>query len=128
MGRDVGLERKKPQQPFGKGVQRLNLEAAGVLDRAREQLPREDEVVRTRRVRAAIDDRLRQGVVAEACPEREFAEHAVGHVGRRRLGVSEAQDLRGRRSIEQQPEHALCEDMGLAAAGVGGDPGRCFRI
>ncbi len=128
MGWDIGLERKEPQQPLGEGVQRLNLEAAGALDGAREQLPREDEVARTRRVRAALDDRLREGVVAEARPERELAEHAIGHVGRRRLGVSEAQDLRRRRSVEQQPQHALCEDMGLAAAGVGGDPGRCFRI
>ena len=128
MGRDISLEGKEAQQALGEGVQRLNLEAARALDGAREQLPREDEVARTRRVRAALDDRLRQGAVAEARPLRELAEHAIGHVGGRCLGVSKAQDLRWRRSVEQQPQHALCEDMGLAAAGVGGDPGRCLRI
>ena len=102
MGRDISLERKEAQQALGEGVQRLNLEAARGLDGAREQLPREDEVVRTRRVRAALDDRFRQRAVAEARPLREFAEHAVGHVGGRRLGISEAQDLRRRRSVEQQ--------------------------
>ena len=61
MGWDVRLEGKEPQQPLGEGVQRLNLEAARALDGAREQLPREDELARTRRVRAALDDRLRQG-------------------------------------------------------------------
>ena len=49
----------------------------------------------------------------------ELGEDALGHVGRRRLGVSEAQDLRRRRSIEQEPQHPLRQDMGLAAAGVG---------
>ena len=85
-------------------------------------------LARTRRVRAALDNCLRQGAVAEARPLRELAEHAIGHVGGRRLGVSEAEDLRRRRPVEQQAQDALCEDMGLAAAGVGGDPGRCLRI
>ena len=59
MRRDIRLEGKEPQQALGEGVQRLNLEAAGALDGAGEQLPREDEVARTRRVRAALDDRFR---------------------------------------------------------------------
>ena len=61
MGRDVGLEGKEPEQPLGEGVQRLNLEAAGSLDRAREQLPREGEFRRIGRVRAAVDDRFAPG-------------------------------------------------------------------
>ncbi len=124
----VRLERKEPEQSFGEGVQRLDLEAAGGLDRAREQLPREDEVMRSRRGRSAVDDGLRQGLVVEARPLREFGENAVGHVCGRRLGVGETEDLRRRSSIEQEPQHALGEDMGLAAAGVGGHPGRVSRV
>ena len=67
---DVGLERKEPQQSLGEGVQRLNLEAARRLDRAREQLPGEGEIRRAWRGRAAFDDRIRQGLVAEARPAR----------------------------------------------------------
>ena len=101
MGRDVRLERKEPQQPLGEGVQRLNPEAAGGLDRAREQLPREDQLRRIRRVCSAVDDRLRQGLVGEARPLCESAENAVGHVGGGGLGVGEAKNLRRRRPIEQ---------------------------
>ena len=99
---DIRLEGEEAQQAFGEGVQRLNLEAARALDRAREQLSREDEVAWTRRVRAALDDRFREGAVAEARPERELAEHAIRHVCSRRFGVSEAQDLSRRRSVQQQ--------------------------
>ncbi len=87
---DVSLEGKEAQQPLGEGVQRLNLEAARALNGAGEQLPCEDELAWTRRVRAALDNCLRQGAVAEARPERELAENAVGHVRSRGLGVSEA--------------------------------------
>src|ERR1700691_4819627 len=121
MGWDVSLEGKEAQQPLGEGVQRLNLEAARAFNRAGKQLAGEDEVARPRCVRAALDDRFRQGAVAKTRPLRELAEYTVCHVGGRGLGVSEAEDLRRRRSVEQQPQHALCEDMGLAAAGVGGD-------
>ena len=64
----------------------------------------------------------------KARPVGELSEDALGHVGRRRLGVGEAQDLRRRRSGEQQPHHALGQDMGLAAAGVGRHPGRGLRV
>ena len=101
MRRDIGLERKKPEQPLGEGVQRLNLEPARRLDRAGEQLPRKGELRRARRSRAAFDDRLRKGLVRKARPPGELGEDALGHVGRRRLGVGEAQDLRRRRSLEQ---------------------------
>ena len=128
MSRHIGLERKEPEQPLGEGVQGLNLEAARRLDRAREQLPREDEVMGSGRVRAAVDDRLRQRPVAEARPLRERGENALGHVGGRGLGVGEAEDLRRRRSAEQEPQHPLGEHVGLAAARVGGDPGRAPRV
>ena len=68
MRRDIGLERKEPQQPLGEGVQRLDLEPARRLDRAGEQLPSESELRRAWRRRAAVDDRLRQGLVVEARP------------------------------------------------------------
>jgi len=109
MGRDVGLEREEPQQPLCECMQRLNLQAARGLDCAREQLPGEDEVTWSGRVRAAVKDCLRKVAVVEARPLGESRENPVGHVGGRRLGVSEAQDLRRRRSIEQKPEHPLRE-------------------
>ena len=125
---DVGLERKEPEQSFGEGVQRLNLEAARRLDRSGEQLPREGEIRRAWRGRAAFDDRIRQGLVRKARPAGELGEDALGHVGRRRLGVGKTQDLGRRRSRQQQPHHALGQDMSLAAAGVGRRPGRGLRV
>ena len=72
MSRDVRLEGKEPEQPLGEGVQRLNLKAAWGFDRAGEQLPREGQFRWIGRVRAAVDDRMRQGLVVEARPLREL--------------------------------------------------------
>ena len=128
MRRDVGLERKEPQQSLGEGVQRLDLESARRLDGAREQLPGKGEILRPRRRRAAVDDRFRQGVVVEARPLGELAENALRHIGGRRLGVSEAQDLRRRRAIDEEPQDPLRQDVSLAAAGVGRHPSRGSRV
>ena len=128
MRRDIGLERKQPQQTLGEGMQRLNLEPARRLDRAGEQLPRESELRRAWRRRTAFDDRLREGLVRKARPSGELGEDTLGHVGRRGLCVGQAQDLRRRRSLEQEPHHPLGQDMGLAAAGVGRHPGRGLRV
>ena len=107
MRRDIGLERKKPEQSLGEGMQRLNLEPARRLDRAGEQLPREGELRRARRGRAAFDDRLREGGVRKARPSGELGEDTLGHIGRRGFCVGQAQDLRRRRSLEEEPHHPL---------------------
>ena len=67
-------------------------------------------------------------VVVERCPVRQRCEHAVRHVGGRRLGEGEAEDFRGIDAVEQQPDHTLRQHMGLARAGVGRHPCRCRRI
>ena len=43
-GGDIGLEGKEMQNAFAEGVDRLDLQAAGRLHRAREQPPREGEI------------------------------------------------------------------------------------
>ena len=95
---NIGLERKEAQQPLGEGVQRLDLEPARRLDRAREQLPRESELLRPRLTAPQSTIACAQGVIVEARPLGELAEDALRHIGRRRLGVGEAQDLSGRRA------------------------------
>ena len=59
---------------------------------------------------------------------RQRAEHAVRHVGGGRLGEGDAEDFRRIDAAQQQPDDALRQHMGLAGAGIGGDPGRHVGI
>ena len=62
-----------------------------------------------------------------AGPRRETVEHARRHFRRRGLGEGQAQDALGLGAGEEQAEHARGQHVGLAGAGVGGDPGRRGR-
>ena len=53
---------------------------------------------------------------------------AAAHLGRRRLGVGEAEDLLGRHAAQQQPQHARSQHIGLARAGIGRHPHRTRRV
>ena len=128
MGRDVGLEREKLQQPLAEGVQGLDFEAARGFDRAGEQLPGEGERRRPRTRGPGLDDPRGQRLVVEARPLGERGEDAAGHVGRGGLGEGQAEDLRRLGAVEHEAQHALGQHMRLAAAGVGGDPGRGVRV
>ena len=84
-----------------------------------------------RRAPAARACRRRSSTIASASASSSRLVHSASvlkmrrrHIGGRRLGEGEAENLRRRRAVEQQPQHALRQDMRLAAAGVGGNPGR----
>ncbi len=126
--RDIGLEWEELQKPLAEGVQGLDLEPARRLDRAGEQLSRELELGRTGLPGAALDDRRGQRLVIEARPVGQRLENAARHVGGGGLGEGEAEDLRRRRALEQEPQDALGQDVGLAAACVSRDPGGSRRV
>ncbi len=58
----------------------------------------------------------------------ELLVDAARHLGRGGVGVGEAEDRAGRDAREQEPHHALREDVGLPCAGVGGDPDGRGRV
>ena len=58
----------------------------------------------------------------------ECLEHAVRHVGGRRLGEGDAQDFRRRGAVSSSRITRCAQHMGLARAGIGRHPGRDGRI
>ncbi len=66
--RRIRLEGKEMQQPFAKGVDGLDLEAARRLDGAREELTRLDPVARARLLRADRHDGVAQRRIIEPRP------------------------------------------------------------
>ena len=127
-GRDIGLKRKEMQQPFAKGMDRLDFETARRLHRLGEKPPREDELFLARRRRSDVDDRCSEGVIIEFRPFRQSCEDAAGHIGSRRLGEGEAKDFRRRHAGKQMAHDALRQHMGLAGAGIGRNPHRNIGI
>ena len=92
-GRHARLERKALQQALAEGVDRLHLEAARRLDRAREQ--RAGERASPARSACAPAPWSSSGCNVSARrrrPGRQIVEHAARHLGGGRLGVGEAQD------------------------------------
>ena len=77
---------------------------------------------------AGVADRCVERVVVERDPVAERGEHPLRHVGGGGLGEGDAEDLLRRHAVEQQPDHALHQHMGLAGAGIGGDEGRSRRV
>jgi hypothetical protein len=128
MRRHVGLEGEEVQQPLAEGVDRLDLEAARRLHGAREETPRQHEVLGVGGRCAGLDDLLAQRAVVERGPLRQLAEHTRAHLGRCRLGEGQAQDLRGRHAHQQEAHHPLRQHVGLAGAGIGRDPDRALRV
>ncbi len=122
--RHVGFERKLVKQPGAECVDRLHLEAAGGFQRLREQSAGPAAARRQRPSSFDFRDGAIELVVIECDPLRERREHLIGHIGGGRLGEGQAQDLRGFDTPEQQADDALRQHMGLARAGIGGDPGR----
>ena len=121
--RDIGLEWEEMQQAFAECVDGLDLQAAGGLDRAREQAAGECEPGRVGLRRAELDDRFGERRVVERGPRGERLEHPRRHVRGGGLGEGEAEQARGRRAGEQQPQHALGQHMRLTRARVGRHPG-----
>jgi hypothetical protein len=116
------------QQPRAERMDGLHLEAARRLQCRREQPP---GMGAQTRVDAPCPD-ITQGAVerhiVERGPPGKRIEHALRHVGGRRLGEGEAQDAPRLAAIEQKPDHPLRQHVGLAGAGIGRDPGGHQRI
>ena len=126
--RHVGLERELMQQPGAERVDGLHLEAARRVERRGEQAARAGAL---RRADRGLADRAHlavERVVVERDPVRERVEHARRHVGGRRLGEGDAQDLHRIGAGEQQPDHPLRQHVGLAGARIGRHEGRDLRI
>ncbi len=126
--RDIGLERKLLQQPRAEGMDGLHLEAARRVQRLREQPARAGAALPLRPLVGHGMDGGIELVVGERGPACQRVEHAGRHIGGRRLGEGEAENLGRRRAAEQEADHALRQHIGLARARIGGDPGRLRRI
>jgi len=98
-------------------------DTARCIEHAREQAARHDAL---RRIGRPVDQFGDAGVERRLVGQRpatELVGEAVAHLGSRRLGEGEAEDALGLDAFEQQPRHAVGEDLRLARAGIGHDPG-----
>ena len=127
-GGDTRFERKLVQELRAEGVDGLHFQAAGCLQRAGEQSPRQRPPPGIRQDVRAGADRVVERRIVERGPFGERVEHALGHVGGGGLGEGDAEDFFRLDALEQEIDHPLCQYMGLARTGVGSDPGRYVRI
>ncbi|KZC01801.1 hypothetical protein AU375_01887 [Methylobacterium radiotolerans] len=127
-GRHVRLEGEHVEQPLAQGVQRLDLEAARRLDRPGEEAARQPQALGPGALAGEFGEFGGEGLVVQRHPATEEPEDADRHIGRRGLGEGQAEDPAGRRLVEEQPDHPVGEDLGLARAGIGRDPGRGARV
>ncbi len=119
----IGLERKEMKDVRAESVNGLHFQSARRLERQREQLAGAGAHLVAGIAGADILHRLGEFGVVERGPFAQFFEHAVRHVAGRRLGESDAQNARRIDAVEQQADNALRQDVGLAGAGIGRDPG-----
>ena len=124
MRRDPGLDRKAPQQRLAEGVDRLDLHAARRIEHAGEEGPRARKQRFVGRSLHQALQVLREPAVRQRGPVLEALMQAVRHLGRGGAGKGEAQDARRIAAAEQQAQHAVGQDLGLAASGRGRDPNR----
>jgi hypothetical protein len=102
------------QQPRAEGVDGLHLEPARRFQCQREQPPRQRAPRRVRPdARNPSDGRVELRIV-ERGPAPQLVEHAIRHVGRGGLGEGDAEDLGRIDAVEQEPNHPLRQDVGLA--------------
>ena len=128
MRRDLSLEREALQQPLAEAVDSVDLEPAFGFERPGKEAPRLVQLAalwRTRHQPLKLGAKL---VVGDGRPGSEVLEQAILHLGRRRLGVGEAEDRFRLEVGEQEPLHALDQHRGLARAGIGRYPGGRRRI
>ena len=123
--RHAGLAREAVQHAVAEGVDGLDLQPARRLERMGKERAgpphqRRGGGRRALQRRELCDERR----VAGHRPLRQPLRDAAAHLGRRRLGVGEAQHLVRPRPRQQQPQHPRGEHIGLARAGVGRHPHR----
>ena len=124
---DLRLKRKAPQQGGTERVDRLNFQPAGRFDGTGKQRARAAQCLgRSGMARAQIDQRLRQFRVGQHRPGPQPLEQPVLHLGRRRLGIGQAQDVLRFDPVQQQPRHPVGQHPRLARPRIGRQP--CRRI
>ena len=126
--RDVRFQRKAVQHGFAEGVDRLDLQAARRIERMGEELPRPARGRLVGNVARHLAKLRRERLVPQRRPSRQPAVHAVGHLRGSGLGVGEAEDLGRGNAREKQPDHTQRQDVRLARARVGRDPGGMARV
>ena len=126
--RDIGLQRKQVQELGAEGVDGVDLQSARRLQRQREELPRALPPPGVDPLLAGLAHRLVERRVVQHRPRPQVVEHAVRHVGGGGLGEGDAEDARRIDARQQQPDHALRQDVRLARAGIRRDPGRAGRV
>ena len=125
---DIGLERELMQQLGAESVDGLHLQPARGVERAREQAPRQRAARGVGLKARALANGFVEAGIVERGPFGERVEHPLGHVGGGGLGESDAEDFFRLDAVEQKVDHALHQHVGLARAGIGGDPGRHGRV
>ena len=125
---DRRLEWKLMQQPRAEGVDGLHLEPAGGLQRQCEQPPGSRPLRRVGTEVGHSPDRCIERLIVECGPAPQLVEHAVRHIGGGGLGECDAENFIGLDAVEQEPDHALRQNVGLARSGIGCDPGGHRRI
>ncbi len=128
MRRDLRLEREALQQALAKAMDGVDLEPALGLERAREQAPRDAQLVLVGRAPHQRRKLLVQNLGLADRPVGKHLEQAVLHLRRRRLGVSQAKDRLGPEAREQQPQAPLDQDRRLSCPGIGRNPSRSRRV
>ena len=120
---DARLEWEALQQPFAEGMDRLDLQATRCIEGAGEKragAPKRDS---RGTVAGKSLDTAAEGGIIERGPFAKIVKEAAGHFSGGGVGEGEAQDALGRVVFEQEADHAMDQNMGLAAAGIGCHPG-----
>ena len=128
MPRNVRFQRKLVEDRLAEGVDGLDLQPARRLQRFGEEPARDDHSLRRRRPAVEPGDLRREVGILGGRPFRQPCEDAARHLGRRRLGVGQAEDLRRLDLRQEQPHDAFGQDMGLARAGIGRHEDRAFGV
>ena len=126
--RHIRLERRRLQHAGAEGVDGLDLQPARRLQRLGEQPAGGRLALGRRGLPGQLRQRLAEFGVVHRRPGAQHLEDAVGHIGGGRLGVGDAEHAAGRDAVEQQAQHAVDQDMRLARAGIGRDPGAQARL
>ena len=121
--RHIGLEGRRLQDARAEGVDGLDAQPARRFQGLCEKPARLGALGRGRRLAGQSRQLTPQRLIRKRRPVAQRLEDAVRHVGGRGLGIGDAEHPAGRDIVEQQPEHAIDQHMGLTRAGIGRDPG-----
>jgi hypothetical protein len=113
------VERERVQQPCAEGVDGLHLQAARRFERGGKQPARPGSLAGIGPAAGRKRDRSVERGVVERGPARKPLEHFVRHIGGGGLGEGDAENFGGVDAAQQQIDHPLSENIGLAGAGIG---------